>query len=425
MTEVGEGMLQVGERGGRRGNPFLEVLASPGAWRFSVAGVIGRMPMSMFGLGTVLLIASVTGSYGLAGIVAAAGSAGYAVCAPQAARLADRFGQRRVLVPLAAFFAACTLALIASAELRAPLWALLITGGLAGASMPSLGSMVRARWSALLGDSPLLHTAFSLESVADETIFVIGPAVVTLLATEVYPAAGVGAAMVACVAGTLLFAAQRRTEPPVARAVPRRSGGSAIPAPGLITLAPVYLCMGAMFASIDLSTVDFAQEHGHKPLAGFILGAYALGSAVGGLCYGSRSWTSPAHRRFAIALGLVTAGTATFWAMPGLIVLAAVIFCSGLCISPTFITGYGLIDQQASAGRRTEGMAWLTSAIAVGVASGSAIAGQIIDAAGARWGYVFAACCGAVAIAVCLAGLRNLRVEPQQAEPAQWGDAEI
>ena len=425
MTEVGEGMLQVGERGGRRGNPFLEVLASPGAWRFSVAGVIGRMPMSMFGLGTVLLIASVTGSYGLAGIVAAAGSVGYAVCAPQAARLADRFGQRRVLVPLAAFFAACTLALIASAELRAPLWALLITGGLAGASMPSLGSMVRARWSALLGDSPLLHTAFSLESVADETIFVIGPAVVTLLATEVYPAAGVGAAMVACVAGTLLFAAQRRTEPPVARAVPRRSGGSAIPAPGLITLAPVYLCMGAMFASIDLSTVDFAQEHGHKPLAGFILGAYALGSAVGGLCYGSRSWTSPAYRRFAIALGLVTAGTATFWAMPGLIVLAAVIFCSGLCISPTFITGYGLIDQQASAGRRTEGMAWLTSAIAVGVASGSAIAGQIIDAAGARWGYVFAACCGAVAIAVCLAGLRNLRVEPQQAEPAQWGDAEI
>jgi predicted MFS family arabinose efflux permease len=291
--------------------------------------------------------------------------------------------------------------------------------------MPSIGSMVRARWSALLGDSPLLHTAFSLESVADETIFVIGPAVVTLLATEVYPAAGVGVAMVACVAGTLLFAAQRRTEPPLAKAVPRRAGGSAIPAPGLITLAPVYFCMGAMFATIDLSTVDFAQEHGHKPLAGFILGAYALGSAVGGLCYGSRSWATPAQRRFAIALCLVAAGTATFWAMPNLIVLAAVIFCSGLCISPTFITGFSLIDQQAPPGRRTEGLAWLSSAISVGVAAGSAIAGQIIDAAGARWGYVFAACCGVVAVTVCLAGLRNLRVEPRRAEPAEWGDAEI
>jgi MFS family permease len=424
MTEVGEGMLQVREQGERHGNPFLEVLARPGAWRFSVAGVIGRMPMSMFGLGTVLLIASVTGSYGLAGIVAAAGSVGYAVCAPQAARLADQFGQRRVLVPLTAFFAACTLALIGCAELRAPLWALLITGGLAGASMPSLGSMVRARWSALLGDSPLLHTAFSLESVADETIFVIGPAVVTLLATEVYPAAGVGVAMVACVAGTLLFAAQRRTEPPAARAVPRRSGGSAIPAPGLITLAPVYLCMGAMFATIDLSTVDFAQEHGHKPLAGFILGAYALGSAVGGLCYGSRSWPAPVHRRFAVTLCLVAAGTATFWAIPNLVLLAVVIFCSGLCISPTFIAGFSLIDQQAPAGRRTEGMAWLTSAIAVGVAAGSAISGQVIDAAGARWGYVFAAGCGATAAAACLLGLRRLRVVPRQAEPAQWADAQ-
>ena len=424
MTEVGEGMLQVRERGERRGNPFLEVLARPGAWRFSVAGVIGRMPMSMFGLGTVLLIASVTGSYGLAGIVAAAGSVGYAVCAPQAARLADQFGQRRVLMPLTAFFAACTLALIGCAELRAPLWALLITGGLAGASMPSLGSMVRARWSALLGDSPLLHTAFSLESVADETIFVIGPAVVTLLATEVYPAAGVGVAMVACVAGTLLFAAQRRTEPPVARAVPRRSDGSAIPAPGLITLAPVYFCMGAMFATIDLSTVDFAQEHGHKPLAGFILGAYALGSAVGGLCYGSRSWPAPVHRRFAVTLCLVASGTATFWAIPGLVVLAVVMFCSGLCISPTLIAGFSLIEQQAPAGRRTEGMAWLTSAIAVGVASGSAISGQVIDAAGARWGYVFAAGCGATAAAACLLGLRRLRVVPRQAEPAQWADAQ-
>jgi len=427
-------MLQVREREGRRGNPFLEVLARPGAWRFSVAAAIGRMPMAMFGLGTVLLIAAVTGSYGLAGIVAAAGSVGYAICSPQAARLADRFGQRRVLVPLTTFFAACTLALIGCAELHAPLWALLITGGLAGASMPSLGSMVRARWSALLGDSPLLHTAFSLESVADEAIFVIGPAVVTLLATEVYPAAGVGVAMVACVTGTLLFAAQRRTEPPVARPVPRRPGGpagsggparSAIPAPGLITLAPVYFCLGAMFATIDLSTVDFAQEHGHKPLAGFVLGAYALGSAAGGLCYGSRSWAAPAHRRFAIALCLVVAGTATFWALPGLIVLAAVIFCSGLCISPTFITGYALISDQAPAGRRTEAMAWLSSAISVGVAAGSAIAGQIIDAAGARWGYVFAACCGAVAATVCLAGLRNLRVEPGRAEPAEWGDAQI
>ena len=170
-----------------------------------------------------------------------------------------------------------------------------------------------------------------------------------------------------------------------------------------------------MFATIDLTTVAFAQEHGHKPLAGFILGTYALGSAVGGLWYGSRTWRAPVHRRFAITLCMVAAGTATFWALPGLAVLAVVIFCSGLAISPTFIAGFSLIEQQAPAGRRTEGMAWLTSAISVGVAAGSAVAGQLIDAGGARWGYVFAAGCGVAAVAACLWACAGCAL-PQPAE---------
>ena len=195
------------------GNPYLEIFRYPGALGFSAAGLLARMPMAMFGLGTVLLIAAITGRYGLAGTVAAAGSIGYAVCGPQAARLADRFGQHRVLRPLAGIFALSTSIFIGCAVMRAPEWALLLSGAVAGASMPSLGSMVRARWSALLGDSPRLHTAFAIESVNDEMIFVAGPVIVTILATEVYPAAGVMAAMLLCVTGTLLLAAQRGTEP--------------------------------------------------------------------------------------------------------------------------------------------------------------------------------------------------------------------
>lgn len=418
----------------RRASPYLEVLGSPGALRFSAAGFVGRMPMAMVGLGTVLLIASVTGKYGLAGTVAAAGSVGYAICAPQAARLADRFGQRLVLRPLGVFFGVAMVAFIACAQLRAPVWALLLTGALAGASMPSLGSMVRSRWSALLGDSPLLHAAFSLESVADELIYVIGPAVVTLLATEVYPAAGVAVAGVLCVTGTLLLASQRRTEPAVrvsaatarpGRTGPARRGGArkpriGLPAPALITLAPVYLLLGSMFATIDLSTVDFAQQHGHKPLAGFILGSYALGSAVGGLWYGSRTWRAPLPRRFAATLCIMTLSTASFWAMPGLAALEAVIFFSGLAVSPTLIAGFSLIERQAPAARRTEGMAWLSSTISVGVAAGSAAAGQILDAAGPRSGFVFAAGCGAAAAAACLLGMRPLAAGQA---PAPWADA--
>jgi MFS family permease len=397
------------------GSPYLQALATPGALRFSAAGVLGRMPISMFGLGIVLLIASVTGRYGLAGAVAAANSVGYALVSPQVARLADRLGQRRVLRPLALVFAAMTAAMIGCAQAGAPAWALLLSGGLAGAAMPSIGSMVRARWSALLAGSPLLHAAFSLESVADEVIFVAGPVLVTLLATEVYPSSGVAVAAAACLAGTLLLAAQRVTEPPSGPASPeaapgagRRVRGSLLPAPGLITLAPVCLFFGAMLAAIDLATVDFAQEHGHKPLAGLILGAYALGSAVGGLWYGSRDWRSPLRRRFAVTLCAAAAGTATFWAMPGLAALAVVILCAGVPLSPMLITGFSIIEQQAPANRQAEGMAWLTSAISVGTAVGSAAAGQVVDTAGARWAYGFAGACAGGAVLACLLGLPRL-----------------
>jgi MFS family permease len=399
----------------RGGSPYLQALATPGALRFSAAGVLGRMPISMFGLGTVLLIATLTGRYALAGAVAAAGSIGYAVVSPQVARLADRFGQRRVLRPLALAFAALTAAMIGCAQAGAPAWALLLSGGLAGAAMPSLGSMVRARWSALLVGSPLLHAAFSLESVADEVIFVVGPVLVTLLATEVYPSSGVAVAAAACLAGTLLLAGERTTEPPVRPESPARAPGAGrrvrralLPAPGLITLAPVCFFFGAMLAAIDLATVDFAQEHGHKPLAGLILGGYALGSAVGGLWYGSRAWRSPLRRRFAVTLCAAAVGTATFWAMPGLAALAAVVFCAGLPLSPMLITGFSLIEQQAPATRQAEGMAWLTSAISVGTAAGSAAAGQVVDGAGARWAYGLAAACAAGAVLACLLGLTRL-----------------
>jgi MFS family permease len=411
--------------------PYADIFRIPGAWRFSAAGLIGRMPMSMFGLGTVLLISASTGKYGVAGAVSAAGSLGYAFSSPLAARLADSRGQRPVLLVLLAVFAAATAALIAAVLLKAPTWVFFAPGAIAGGTMPSLGSMVRVRWSVLLAGSPRLHTAFSFESVADELCFIVGPAAVTLLATEVFPAAGVGVAALLCLAGTLWFAAERRTEPPVpARGGRVRPGGASPPdalgpvppwrgaaAPGLFVLVPVYLLLGAMFVSVDLSTVSFAQHFGHKPLAGFILGTYALGSATGGLWYGTRQWHAPAVNRFAVTLTLTVTGVATFWAQPNLVTLTCVIYVCGLTIAPTLIAGFSLLEAQARPGRQTEAMSWLSSGIGVGLAAGSSVVGFIIDAHGPRAGYAFAASCGAASAVTCLLGLRRLRVEPAGAPP--------
>jgi MFS family permease len=414
--------------------PYLEIFAIPRAWQFSLAGIIGRLPMAMYGLGLVLLISAGTGRYALAGTVSAAAALGNAACVPQFGRLTDRLGQRRVLIPLCLVFALSVAGLVAAVQLRGPDWTLFAAGIAGGATMPMLGPMARARWSALLTGSPRLHTAFSVESIADEVCFVVGPAGVTLLATQVAPAAGVICAALCCLAGTLWFASQRSTEPraitvkPVTvkrrdraaeaahdargRAAARSRAPFSLAAPGLAVMVPAYLFIGSMFVSIDLSTVAFATRSGHKPLAGMVLGCYALGSAVGGLWYGSRNWRAPSWRRFAITLILTVSGVCTFWAMPSLLVLASVISLCGLTIAPTLIAGYSLLESTALPGRSTEAMSWLGTGISVGVALGATSVGFILDALGPRWGYGFAACCGVTAVLIYLAGLRRIARAP-------------
>ena len=409
------------ELGGRRGflargflAPYAEIFAIPSAWRFSLAGIIGRLPMAMYGLGLVLLISAGTGRYALAGTVSAAAALGNAACAPQLGRLTDRLGQHRVLVPICVIFALSVAGLVAAVQWHGPDWTLFAAGVAGGSTMPQLGPMARARWSALLAGSPRLHTAFSVESIADELCFVIGPAAVTLLATQVAPAAGVTCAAICCLAGTLWFAAQRSTEPSVKGDQRHAERSVAAPvwsrlslaAPGLLVLVPAYLFIGSMFVSIDLSTVDFATRSGHKPLAGVVLGCYALGSATGGLWYGSRNWRSPASRRFAITLAMTVTGVCTFWAMPNLLVLTSVIYLCGLTIAPTLIAGYSLLESTALPGRATEAMSWLGTGISVGVALGATAVGFILDALGPRWGYGFAASCGVTAVVIYLAGYR-------------------
>jgi MFS family permease len=414
-TGTADGAGAVGRVAGSRPGllqPYAEVFAIPRAWRFCVAGIFGRMPMSMYSLGTVLLISAGTGQYGLAGTVSAAGSLGGAACAPRLGRLIDRVGQHRVLVPVCLTFACAVAGLVAAVELHAPAWTFFVCGVTGGATMPQTGPMSRARWAALLAGSPRLHTAFSVESVADELCFVVGPAAVTVLATQVHPAAGVICAALFCVTGSLWFAAQRSTEPPViAHPRPHKRPGSRrglrreLPARGLPVLVPSFLFLGAMFVAIDLSTVAFATGFGHRALAGLVLGCYALGSATGGLWYGSRTWRSPAGRRMAVTLVVTVACVCSFWAMPNLAVLAIVIYLSGMTIAPTLIAGFSLLEEQAPPGRSTEAMAWLSTGISVGVACGSAVTGFVLDALGPRWGYAFAGACGVTAALIYLCGL--------------------
>ncbi|WP_049572950.1 MFS transporter [Streptomyces sp. SBT349] len=388
---------------------YRQVFRVPGARGFIAASMIGRMPMATLSLGTVLLVTHVTDSYATAGAVAAGGAVCYALIVPRLGYLIDRFGQGRVLRPLAlAFGLAGTLFLLA-AQLGAPVWALFATGAAFGALMPPLSALVRARWSHLAGGDTtgtLLTSSYSFESVAEEMIFVVGPLLVAAVVL-VHPVLGVATVTVFGVTGGLLLAAQRGTEPPV---LPLRETASrAMSVSGLRLMCAVYVCTAAMFAGWELSTLAFVEEFGSPWQLGAVMSTYALGSAVGGLGYGVRKWRMPLDRRFLLAISAVVVGIGPLWAMPGVGALWVYSFFSGLLIAPTIIAGYSLVRQGVPAETLTEGMAWLSTAVGLGRALGVLAAGLVIEAHGARWGYAFTLACGCGALVIGVLGMRHLR----------------
>jgi len=379
---------------------YRQALQTPGALAFAIPGVVGRMPMGMLSLALVLLLTAVTGSYGIAGVVSATAALLYAAATPVAARLADRYGQARVLRPQVIVFAGATAALAACAVGRAPVWALAVTAGLSRATMPSLGPMVRSRWSELLASTALLDAAFSVEGIADELIFISGPVLVVALAAGLTPVAGLLVTAALSVAGVAGLTRQRRSEPPPAPAI--RSRGPALRSPGLRVLVAMTVCLGAVFVAVDLSTIAFAARHGDKAAAGPLLGLYGLGSAIAGVWYGSRRWKSSNASRLVVALAATAFGVAPLAFMPGIWSMAVAITAAGLGISTTLAASYRVAETAVPAGQRTEAMSWLTTAAATGTALGAPLAGYLIDVRGVAAGYLFALAAGLAAVVITL-----------------------
>lgn len=204
--------------------PYRDVLSVPGAAFFAGTGVIARLPMSMLGIGIVLLVEDATGSYGIAGAVAATYGVAQSVTTPLLARAVDRLGQARTMRPAITAHVLALLSLVALAGLAAPGWTLFLAAAASGSTVGSLGSLVRARWSCVLANDPRrdarLHTAYSLESVLDEVVFIAGPLLVTVLAVRFSPALGLLAAAVAVGGGGAALLSQRSTEPPVSELGP-------------------------------------------------------------------------------------------------------------------------------------------------------------------------------------------------------------
>ncbi|MFI2200579.1 MFS transporter [Streptomyces sp. NPDC020192] len=352
---------------------YRRLFSLPGTRAFTTGNLLARLPMGMFSVSAVVMIAGSRGSYALAGAVTASGLAATALAGPWVARLVDRYGQARIAVPATLTAVLGSLALLLCVRYDAPDWTL-FAAYVATATTPNIGGLSRARWAHLLRDDPgALHTANSFEQAADELCFMLGPVLASFLTGTFFPEAGTLTGAVLLLAGMLLFTAQRATEPPVKAT---RSARSPLRSPGIPPLLACFVATGAVFGSMEVGTIAYADAHGHRAVAGAVLALQAAGSCVAGLVFGARK---PAGVR----LGHCMAGMAVLmtlpWAAAGvagsLPALAGALLVAGMATAPTMVLAMTLVQKLTPADRLNEGMSLVVTGLLTGIACGSATGG--------------------------------------------------
>ena len=371
-----------------------------------VASVIGRLPIGILGLAILLATQASSGSFGLAGAVAGCYLAGLASMAPVLGRVIDRKGPARTLLICAFAFPATLIALVAALRLGAPLWSAFVFAALAGATFPPITVSLRTYLRRRLTEETQLAAAYSLESVLIEIIFIIGPVLVAFFVAYVSASAAVLFAAGCGLLGTWLFL----RSPALAQwhIQERKSANlfGPLAVRGFVPLLVVILSYSGAFGLLEIGVTAYAAESGSPALAGLILGLMSVGSAAGGLAYGSRSWRLPLARQFALMLLVMGLGVALLALIANVFVFALLGIVAGVVMAPALIIQSMLVARTAPPQYATEAFTWSASCLLSGVGVGLAAGGLLLERSNSSAVFLAA---GAVAMSAALLAYATLR----------------
>lgn len=368
---------------------------------------LGRLPSAMAFVAIPLTMREVGASYGFTGFATGTVAIAAAVGSPILGRLVDRVGQVRILVPTAVL-AAVGFALIALAP-REPV-AVLVGAALAGVATPPLEPCLRVLWPDIVGKDRL-ERAYSVDSAAQEMVFVCGPLVVAACVALVSPLFALWTAGLLGLAGVAIFA--------LAAPVRRWQAEARVPdwlgplrSKGLAVLLGALAGAGFAIGVLTVLVVSYAESHPVPGGAPMLLALNAGGALVGALVYGVVKWRNPTRQRAAISAGGLVAGYALLAIVPSPPYMVVVMALTGLFLAPLLTATFVLIGELAPRGTTAEAFAWLITLFACGNSVGAAVVGVVLDRAGLHW----AGACSVIGVGWCLGtlltGYRLLAPEP-------------
>ncbi len=358
---------------------YLSLLKTRGVARIMSAQLLARFPNGMLSLAYLLHIERIHHSYGAAGLVLAATSVGQAIAGPLTSRWMGVWGMRPVLILTTTVSAVAVGTIALAPTLSVPLY--MVIGFIGGLSTPPVQPAVRTIYPKMV-NSRQLTPLFSLDASAQEVIWVAGPVITTLIATQISTVLAILVALAFLIGGGIWFV----SSPEVGRVrIPRsrRNLGVVLAKPAVLLSTISGFLLIAACAAVEAGVVATFGDKG--PESGIVLALFAVGSLIGGLSLGHvpiGPWAL-ARRMFAIFIGMaLAAASLNFWW------LAAMLFVAGIGIAPALAVMFAIVSASVRFSETAEAYGWVGTGQLIGAALGSAVAGFLIDrfdAPGAFW----------------------------------------
>ena len=376
-------------------------------------GALGRIPMAMNTVAIVFLVSDVRDSFALAGLTSAFYTMSGAILSPRIGKLADQFGTRSVLLPVTAINAVATLGLLYFVDHSTI--GLLLLASVCGATFPNFGSYTRTRWSRSIEDQKELGSALSLESVFDETAFVVGPAFAGFLLSLYGSHSPLFAGIVFLVIGGVGLALTSTDHGGFERVHDDHTRGI-LAIPYVKSLLLSLIALGLLFGSNFVVIIAVAKEAGRVSEGGLWVGLYPIGSTISGLIYGFIHWKISSSIRYTVSLAVMTVCTSGILFFQDLDTIVFWIIISGVAIGPALISANAYMKELVPLSRLNEAFAFVSAALSIGITIGSTSAGLIVEAFDGWTGFYFMTAATALATLIsCFGwGFHKSEVEEEQ-----------
>jgi MFS family permease len=364
-------------------------------------GALGRIPMAMNTVAIVFLVSDVRDSFALAGLTSAFYTMSGAIFSPRVGKLADQYGTRSVLLPVTAINAVATLGLLYFVDHSTI--GLLALASLCGATFPNIGSYTRTRWSRSIDDQKELGSALSLESVFDETAFVVGPAFAGFLLSLYGSHSPLLAGIVFLVIGGVGLALTSTDHGGFARVHDDHTRGI-LAIPYVKSLLLSLIALGLLFGSNFIVIIAVAKEAGRVSEGGLWVGLYPIGSTISGLVYGFIHWKISSSIRYTVSLAVMTVCTSGILFFRDLDTIVFWIIISGVAIGPALISANAYMKELVPLSRLNEAFAFVSAALSIGITIGSTSAGLIVEKFDGWTGFYFMTAATALATLISCFG---------------------